>query len=229
MSPLLGGKSERAVDDHATQLAHFAVGEIAAKANAPDLSLVRVTKLSTQVGRPGLAGLSAAAGGCRAQPMQAPGAAASIAHVLASPPPPNAAPASSPHPASTTNHPPPPYPTPPPPKVVAGIKYYFTLEAKDKGGATRHYEAQVWEKPVRGRSRAGAGRGVEAGSRGRLNGGPKPWTSGLPQARRSPAALAPGRVAQPPASCPRHPHPQGGYENSAPELTGYKELSEVSC
>lgn len=97
MAPLLGGKSERAVGDHATQLAHFAVGEIASKANAPDLALVRVTKLSTQ--------------------------------------------------------------------VVAGIKYYFTLEAKDKAGGARHFEAQVWEKP-------------------------------------------------------------GGYENSAPELTGWKEISE---
>lgn len=95
MSPLLGGKSERAVDDHATQLAHFAVGEIAAKANAPQLALVRVAKLSTQ--------------------------------------------------------------------VVAGIKYYFDLEARDAAGKTRHFEAQVWEKP-------------------------------------------------------------GGYDNSAPELTGYKEV-----
>ena len=79
MSPLLGGKSERAVDDHATQLAHFAVAEIAAKANTPGLSLTRVTKLSTQ--------------------------------------------------------------------VVAGMKYYFELEAKDGKGAARHFEAQVWEKP----------------------------------------------------------------------------------
>lgn len=81
MSPLLGGKSERAVDDHATQLAHFAVTEIGQKTNA-DLSLVRVSKLSTQ--------------------------------------------------------------------VVAGIKYYFDLETKDKAGHTKHFEAQVWEKPVRG-------------------------------------------------------------------------------
>lgn len=96
MSPnLLGAKSERAVDDHATQLAQFAVGEIAAKANAPGLSLARVTKLSTQ--------------------------------------------------------------------VVAGIKYHFELEAKDKAGATRRFEAAVWEKP-------------------------------------------------------------GGYDNSAPELTSYKEV-----
>lgn len=80
MSPnLLGGKSARAVDDHAAQLAHFAVGEIASKANAPGLSLARVTGLSTQ--------------------------------------------------------------------VVAGVKYYFELEAKDAAGATRRFEAQVWEKP----------------------------------------------------------------------------------
>lgn len=49
MSPLLGGKSERAVDDHANELAQFAVSEIAGKANLADLSLVRVSKLSTQV------------------------------------------------------------------------------------------------------------------------------------------------------------------------------------
>ncbi|KAI8470357.1 MAG: cysteine proteinase inhibitor [Monoraphidium minutum] len=79
MSPLLGGKSDRAVDDHAQQLAAFAVGEIGAKANAPGLALVRVSKLSTQ--------------------------------------------------------------------VVAGIKYFFELETKDGAGATRHYEAEVWEKP----------------------------------------------------------------------------------
>lgn len=79
MSPLLGGKSERQVDDHATQLAHFAVGEIGHKANVADLKLVRVAKLSTQ--------------------------------------------------------------------VVAGIKYYMDLETKGKDGKTRHYEAQVWEKP----------------------------------------------------------------------------------
>lgn len=80
MSPLLGGKSERSsVDDHAKQLASFAVGEIGQRANVADLSLVRVSKLSTQ--------------------------------------------------------------------VVAGIKYFFELETKDKSGATRHYEAQVWEKP----------------------------------------------------------------------------------
>lgn len=77
--PLLGGKSDRTVDDHATQLARFAVTEIGAKVNVPDLSLVRVTKLSTQ--------------------------------------------------------------------VVAGIKYFFELEAKDGAGKTHHYEAQVWEKP----------------------------------------------------------------------------------
>lgn len=79
MSPLLGGKSERSVDDHAQQLAAYAVTEIGAKANLPDLSLVRVTKLSTQ--------------------------------------------------------------------VVAGMKYYFSVETKDKAGKVRHYEAQVWEKP----------------------------------------------------------------------------------
>lgn len=28
------------------------------------------------------------------------------------------------------------------------MKYYFDLETKDAGGATRHFEAQVWEKPV---------------------------------------------------------------------------------
>jgi hypothetical protein len=39
-------------------------------------------------------------------------------------------------------------------QVVAGIKYYFTLEAKDKAGGARHFEAQVWEKPVR-RERGG--------------------------------------------------------------------------
>ena len=66
-------------DDHAAQLAHFAVGEIASKANAPGLSLARVTGLSTQ--------------------------------------------------------------------VVAGVKYYFELEARDAAGATRRFEAQVWEKP----------------------------------------------------------------------------------
>jgi hypothetical protein len=74
------------------------VGELAQKANAPQLSLVRVTKLSTQ--------------------------------------------------------------------VVAGIKYYFDLEARDASGKAHHFEAQVWEKP-------------------------------------------------------------GGYENSAPELTGYKEVHQV--
>jgi len=85
MSPLLGGKSERAVDDHANELAQFAVSEIAGKANLADLSLVRVSKLSTQ--------------------------------------------------------------------VVAGIKYYYELETQDKAGKTHHFEAQVWEKPVRGLSR----------------------------------------------------------------------------
>jgi hypothetical protein len=104
MSPLLGGKSERAVDDHAQQLAQYAVGEIGAKTNVADLSLVRVSKLSTQ--------------------------------------------------------------------VVAGIKYYFELETKDKAGATRHYEAQVWEKPVSARGpplTSGVlvtAAGVEATSRG---------------------------------------------------------------
>ena len=96
MSPLLGGKSERAVDDHAQQLASFAVGEIGAKTNAADLALVRVSKLSTQ--------------------------------------------------------------------VVAGIKYYFELETKDKAGATRHYEAQVWEKPVSGGVFARAQRAATAHS-----------------------------------------------------------------
>lgn len=65
MSPLLGGKSERAVDDHASQLAQFAVGEIAAKANAPNLALVRVTKLSTQVGWRLSAGCTPAAAGAQ--------------------------------------------------------------------------------------------------------------------------------------------------------------------
>jgi hypothetical protein len=92
MSPLLGGKSDRAVDDHATQLAQFAVTEIGSKANLAGLSLVRVSKLSTQ--------------------------------------------------------------------VVAGMKYYFELETKDGAGATRRYEAQVWEKPVRfGRRAACRGSG----------------------------------------------------------------------
>jgi hypothetical protein len=96
MSPLLGGKSERSVDDHAQQLAAYAVTEIGAKANLPDLSLVRVTKLSTQ--------------------------------------------------------------------VVAGMKYYFSVETKDKAGKVRHYEAQVWEKPVRGaRGRAPGPGGNRAG------------------------------------------------------------------
>ena len=140
MSPLLGGKSERAVDDHATQLAHFAVGEIATKANVDGLSLVRVTKLSTQ--------------------------------------------------------------------VVAGMKYYFDLETKDKGGATRHYEAQVWEKPVSAPAPP-AGAGVATARRG----------SRRPRA----ASLHPFK----PARTSLLPRPQGGYDNSAPELTGYKETSQV--
>lgn len=32
-------------------------------------------------------------------------------------------------------------------QVVAGIMYYFTLEADDEAGKTKVYEAKVWVKP----------------------------------------------------------------------------------